>query len=221
MTTVMEEDKESPAQPVPGTENKPFIPPPNLAPPPPPPPSPMDSLPRSTPPPVSGAGPVKLKSAGSLDADDDDAIPAGAVPFNTRIIAGVIDLVVATGLYITAIILLPGFIEGLVGYGLSLGYLLTRDSLPFLGGQSVGKKAMKIQAVTLEGKSLVNNWEPTLIRNLPLVIPLLGLVEVFILLSREEKPERGRRLGDEWGKTKVIFETKPVLVDDSEPPAVI
>jgi len=36
------------------------------------------------------------------------------------------------------------------------------------------------------------------------MIPFFALVEIFILLSREGKPDHGRRLGDEWAKTKVI-----------------
>ena len=88
-----------------------------------------------------------------------------------------------------------------------MAYLVTRDSLPFLGGQSVGKKAMKLQAVTQQGASLVNNWEAALIRNGVLAIPLFAFVEVIILLTREDKPERGLRLGDEWSKTKVIVAT--------------
>ena len=82
---------------------------------------------------------------------------------------------------------------------------MTRDSLPFLGGQSVGKKAMKLRVVTQQGASLVNNWEAALIRNAVLAIPLFGFVELIILLTREDKPERGLRLGDEWAKTKVII----------------
>ena len=81
--------------------------------------------------------------------------------------------------------------------------------LQFLGGQSVGKKAMKIRAVTLDGKSLVNNWEPALIRNAILAIPVFPLIELFVLLTREGKPEQGRRLGDEWAKTKVVMAPEP------------
>jgi hypothetical protein len=45
-----------------------------------------------------------------------------------------------------------------------MAYFVTRDSLPFLGGQSVGKKAMKLTVVTLDDKSLSGNWEPAVIR---------------------------------------------------------
>jgi uncharacterized RDD family membrane protein YckC len=87
--------------------------------------------------------------------------------------------------------------------------MVTRDSLPFLGGQSVGKKAMKLQVVTLEDKPITGNWEAALIRNGVLLIPFFGLIEIYVLLTREDKPERGRRLGDEWAKTKVIIAVEP------------
>jgi uncharacterized RDD family membrane protein YckC len=197
---------------------KPVIPPPNLTPPPPPPRSPLDSGPRpsSAPPPIPPGDPsvrVKFRSSG----DDEDAPIRGAVPFNTRLTAAAIDTVVFIGIIIGLQLVLPAFADRLA-YLIALGYLITRDSLPFLGGQSVGKKAMKIKAVTLEGKSLVGNWETALIRNGVLIIPLFGLIELYILLTREEKPERGRRLGDEWAKTKVIFEEKPVSPDDDSGP---
>lgn len=198
---------------------RPVIPPPNLNPPPPPPQSPLDSGQQFTPMPSSMPSndgvKVKLRTGG----EDDDSPKHGVVPFNTRITAAVIDVVVSSGLLIGLTLLLPGFAQK-IGYLASLGYLITRDSLPFLGGQSIGKKAMKIKVVTLEGKSLVGNWEAAVIRNVALIIPLFGFVELFILLSREEKPERGRRLGDEWAKTKVIFEEKPVATEgeDSDTP---
>jgi uncharacterized RDD family membrane protein YckC len=163
-------------------------------------------LPSSAPPPppsVSDGVQVRLRTGG----DATDLSMQGVVPFNTRITAAVIDLAVSIGLTIGLTLLLPAFADK-IAYLASLGYLITRDSLPFLGGQSVGKKAMKIKAVTLEGKSLVGNWETALIRNVVLVIPPMGFVELIILLTREDKPERGRRLGDEWAKTKVIFEEK-------------
>ena len=218
MNQESETPEEIPSQGIP----RPVIPPPNLNPPPPPPLSPLDSRqPMTSPPPSMPSHDgvkVKLRDGGG----DDESQRHGVVPFNTRITAAVIDVVVSSGLLIGLTLLLPGFAQK-IGYLASLGYLITRDSLPFLGGQSIGKKAMKIKAVTLEGKSLVGNWETAFIRNVGLIIPLFGFVELFILLSREEKPERGRRLGDEWAKTQVIFDEKPVAtadeVSNSSPPA--
>ena len=210
-----ETPEEVPLQEIP----RPVIPPPNLNPPPPPLRSPLDDGPSLTTLP-SGDGGVKVKLRTS--GEDEDSPKRGVVPFNTRITAAVIDVVVSAGLSIGLTLLLPNFAHK-IAYLASLGYLITRDSLPFLGGQSIGKKAMKIKVVTLEGKSLVGNWESAVIRNIPLIIPLFGFVELFILLSREEKPERGRRLGDEWAKTQVVFDEKPIAtegdVSNSSPPA--
>jgi uncharacterized RDD family membrane protein YckC len=127
------------------------------------------------------------------------------VPIATRLIAGVIDVVIAASLMVTMIMILPSF-TSMLGYVAYAGYLIARDSLPFLGGQSVGKKVMKIRAVTLDGQSLVGKWETALIRSGVLLIPIFGFVEMIVLVTREGKPDVGRRLGDEWAKTKVIFE---------------
>ncbi len=186
----------------------PFIPPPNLSPPPPPPPSPLSS-------PGSAAVKVNLRGATDTDTDDDGAPAKGAAPFNTRATAAVIDGVVAAGIIIGLSFLLPGFAHKLAWLA-GMAYLVTRDSLPFLGGQSVGKKAMKLRAVTLDGQPLVGNWEVALIRNGVLIIPLFAVVELYILLTREDKPERGRRLGDEWAKTKVIIEEMPPVREPGE-----
>lgn len=135
----------------------------------------------------------------------EDEQVSDVVPFNTRAIAAIIDVVISVGLQIAVQIVMPGFLSRL-GWMVGLGYLVTRDCLPFLGGQSVGKKAMHLRAVTLDGKSLAGNWEQGLIRSAVLAIPFFALVELFILLTREGKPDQGRRLGDEWAKTKVILE---------------
>ncbi len=101
------------------------------------------------------------------------------------------------------------FVLGLVSSSLSmigalvaLAYAVLRDCLPFLNGQSIGKKIMKIKAVTEDGKSLSGNWGPGIIRNVVLFIPLFPLVELIVLASAKGKPLR--RLGDQWAKTKVI-----------------
>lgn len=180
------------------SQNKPVvIPPPDLARPP--------AL-------VSGQvaeSPVKVKIRDVQNADHDGSLAAGLASFNSRATAAVIDMVVAAGVAIGLAFISPGFADRLAWLA-GIAYLVTRDSLPFLGGQSVGKKAMKLRTVTRGGDSLVGNWQAALIRNGVLAIPLFAFVELFILLSREDKPERGLRLGDEWAKTKVIIEeTRP------------
>jgi len=81
-----------------------------------------------------------------------------------------------------------------------------RDCLPFLDGQSVGKKLLKLRAVNEAGESLSGKYSEGIIRNLVLLIPFFGIVELIILITKNGKPEGLRRLGDEWGKTRVIVE---------------
>lgn len=189
---------------------KPHVPPPDLLKNVPPPSPPVD-----TPPPVpSGiehvprvkAAPVAVRIAPETKEEDETA--EKIAPFNTRVIAAVIDCVVAFGLHLAVLVIFPSFMSK-IGWLLAMAYMVTRDSLPFLGGQSVGKKAMKLKAVTLDGQSLAGNWEKSLIRSGVLAIPVFPLIELFVLLSREDKKGQGIRLGDEWAKTKVIVVKEP------------
>lgn len=200
----------------PGTSSipKPVIPPPSIPTPGTPPPPPISTGPSQTPAPAANPGAavnVKIRKEG-----EELVIPGvTAVPFNTRAIAVVIDSLVAFGIMLTLKLILPGqMFSSLISWAAYLGYWLTRDSLPFLNGQSIGKKAMKIRAVTLDGRSLSGNWEAGAIRNAPLCIPIFGLVELIVLLTRENTADRGRRLGDEWGKTKVIAEVPKTEGED-------
>ena len=178
---------------------------PNAAPPPPP------DLPQT--PPTIPAGPdapphsppsVRIRETG--DNDDEDHPAAGALaPFNSRVIAAVIDMFVATGLGMAVFFILPHFFAGNLAWLTSAAYMVTRDSLRFLP-RSVGKTAMKLRVVTLDNQTLTEKWETALVRNAILAIPFFPLIELVVLLTREDKPERGRRLGDEWAKTKVIVE---------------
>lgn len=81
-------------------------------------------------------------------------------------------------------------------------YFFTKDSLPFLGGQSVGRKLMKIKCVTADGQSMAGQWGPCAIRQIVLFIPFFGLVELYCVLIKNK--DTGLRLGDEWAKTKVV-----------------
>jgi uncharacterized RDD family membrane protein YckC len=150
-----------------------------------------------------GEAAVKVRILNAENTADGEPLAGGLAPFNARVLAVLIDVVVMIGLQISVSFFLPGFASR-IAWLVGLAYLVTRDSLAFLGGQSIGKKVMKLKVVTVDGKSLVNNWEPALIRNGVLAIPFFAVVELIVLLIREDKPERGRRLGDEWGKTKVI-----------------
>jgi uncharacterized RDD family membrane protein YckC len=195
---------------------KPAIPPPDLSRAAPAPPSPLDSLPKSSSPPPMPSGNVGARV--HLHGAADAPVVTGEVPINSRILAAVLDLLVAGGLAIAVSFILPWF-GSRIAWLVSAAYLLTRDSLPFLDGQSVGKKAMKLKVVTLDGSSLAGNWEVGAIRNAILMVPFVGiLIELIVLLTREDKPERGRRLGDEWAKTKVIVVPNSMPVDEAGPP---
>lgn len=192
------------------------IPPPDLPPPSLPPTldasSPGD--PANAPGAAPGSSQVNVRIRDQADPSESEPQAGGFAPFNSRIIAALIDIVLAAGLQLAALWILPGFANR-IAWLVGLAYLITRDSLPFLGGQSVGKKAMKLKVVTLDGKSLAGNWEPALIRNGVLAIPFFPFIELFILLTREDKPGRGLRLGDEWAKTKVIIAEDPPGPDEN------
>jgi uncharacterized RDD family membrane protein YckC len=108
----------------------------------------------------------------------------------SRIVAYIIDVV---------LIILVSFVP-FVGWVAGVVYAITRDALPFLEGQSVGKKAMGLRAVTEDGQALTNNWGPSIIRNIVLFIPLFPLVELIVMLTND----KNLRLGDQWAKTQVI-----------------
>lgn len=150
------------------------------------------------------AAPVAQPKAetAKIDPFDGDVVPEPGTEaaFDNRVIAAIIDGFVAGGVSIFADVVLP---SGLA-YMIAAAYILVRDALPFLEGQSVGKKLMKIRAVGANGEKLTNDWKTSVIRNISMAIPLFGLVEAYILYQKKEKGEPLIRLGDEWAKTKVV-----------------
>jgi hypothetical protein len=179
------------------------VPPPNLEPPPPPSAQPMPDIP-PPPPPVAASSepPPKAKFDADAGADEEESVVAqlaGEAPFDSRLIAGIIDGFVAG--------ILMGIVMGLstlLGWLLWIGYMLAKDSLPFLDGQSIGKKLMKLRAVDAQGKSLSGNWEVGIKRNIFLAIPFLNLYEAYVLYQKKEQHLPLRRTGDDTAKTKVI-----------------
>jgi uncharacterized RDD family membrane protein YckC len=156
------------------------------------------------PPAQAAEKPGKLK----MDADDEEVTkPVGDAAFEARVVATIIDSFIAVGIYMVLAAMWT-----LLGNLALLGYLLTRDALPFLEGQSIGKKIMKLRAVTMEGKSLTGNWQASIVRNLSLVIPFFGLVEAYILYSRQGGNGALQRFGDEWAKTRVVTVTGPSAI---------
>ena len=122
------------------------------------------------------------------------------------------------------------FLGGII----SVLYLLFKDALPYIVFQeeewknkSVGKKIMNIEVLSLEGKTI--DLSISAKRNVPLTIgsfiaivpvigwilgPMLGaifaIVELILLLTNEEN----MRLGDRWGKTRVIMKEKDKISKD-------
>ncbi len=149
----------------------------------------------------------------SETAEPTDSPIAGAdATFGDRAVAFLIDAAVAIALVIAGLILtfIVGFVSSTLGNLLGsvvnlvgLAYILTRDCLPQLDGLGVGKKVMKIRAVTMDGKPLTGNYEKGVIRNLPLIV---AIVEVIVLIVRKDNHPL-QRLGDDFAKTKVVKES--------------
>ncbi len=145
--------------------------------------------------PKSEPEPVEEISASASDGVETDLVK--------RLLGLLIDGIAASFIgYLVLLITGSGFLQ----YAVIGLVMLTRDSLPFLDGQSIGKKAMRIRAVSEEGASLSGDWVTGATRNLLFAVPLLGVIECFIMLSRSGNVGAGRRLGDDWAKTKVIAE---------------
>ena len=104
------------------------------------------------------------------DAPSSPATVDGELaPLGPRIGAAVIDCVIASVLGIVlSFIASPLY---LIGWA---SYLLVRDALPFLDGQSIGKKLLGLRAVTAEGKSLSGDFKSSALRN----VPMLSLIHI-------------------------------------------
>lgn len=202
----MENEPVPPSSSVPPPPDIPPPPPPSVPPPPdipPPPPAASMVPPVSAPPPspaASSSSPAKFDS----DEEDEGHVVGAAdgvkeAAFDTRLIAGFIDGVIA------AILMNILFkLSWILGWGGYMAYFAVRDSLPFLNGQSPGKKLMKICAVDANGKNLSGNWALGITRNWIMAIPFAPLYEAYVLYSKKEAHMPLRRLGDDWAKTKVV-----------------
>lgn len=119
-----------------------------------------------------------------------------------RFLGALLDVIIITGVI--------SLFEKVIGDGLlsaiAIALLwLTRDSLPFLNGQSIGKVVMKTKAIKEDGSSLAGDWKTGAIRNILFIFPIIGvIIEGAVLLTRREGSKAGLRLGDQWAKTKVI-----------------
>lgn len=87
-----------------------------------------------------------------------------------------------------------------VGSLVALAYFFTKDTLPFLDGQSIGKRLMKIKVINAEtGEEITENYGAGVIRVLSLIIPIFNIVDAVMVLNTDRL-----RFGDKWAKTKVI-----------------
>lgn len=125
-----------------------------------------------------------------MEIEDKDYIVGYPLATPTdRILAGLIDWLIIGLLSIT------GF-----GAILGIGYLLTKESLPLFDGQSIGKRLIGIRVVDNDSyKSIKNQYEKSLIRNITLLIPVFQFIDAFMIFSSDRK-----RFGDQWAKTIVI-----------------
>ncbi len=107
-----------------------------------------------------------------------------------RLAAGAIDFIIC--------LLLLGL--PLLNIILPIGYLLLRDALPFLKGQSLGKKLLKLRVLDeASGQPITGKYDKAVLRSLPHLIPLFNILDVALLFSSESK-----RYGDKWANTTIV-----------------
>ncbi len=93
------------------------------------------------------------------------------------------------------------FLFPLGGWILSLAYLLFRDALPFLNGQSAGKRFFQLRVVKkVSLRPITRNYKRSFKRSITLLVPIVNLVDIFMYFTR------GGRAGDQWADTLVIDE---------------
>ena len=98
-----------------------------------------------------------------------------------------------------------------VGWLWAILYIFTKDALPFLGGQSIGKKAMGLRVVNMEtGKPIKGDYGAAITRQISLFIPFFGFVDACMVFSAE-----GLRFGDKWAKT-VVVKNSPALDQEAK-----
>lgn len=121
-----------------------------------------------------------------------------------RFVAAFIDGIV--GYLPTWILAFISFKLIFVGYLIAIAYLLTKDAIPatsgFFGGQSIGKKLMKIKVIKEDtGAGIEGDWGSAIVRQVSLMIPIFGFVDALMVFGDEKK-----RFGDKWANTIVVKE---------------
>jgi uncharacterized RDD family membrane protein YckC len=115
-----------------------------------------------------------------------------------RLLGGLIDWIVVLVIYY----LLKGLVGWSLSYLVAAAYILVRDALPFLEGQSIGKKVMKTRGVHEDsGAPITNDYRTSFLRNIFLFIPIVSLIDALFIFSGDRK-----RLGDRIAKTIVVYD---------------
>ncbi len=153
------------------------------------------------------SSPQSERSEQSFESLPEPSLSSPPSLFRSRAFAALIDVSVACSFFVLGLLLFPEP-PRIIPFVLGALYLLTKDSLGILNGQSIGKKLMKLRVLNRNRRSLSGNYRTGLMRNLSwFAAPL----EFAILYVREDECNRGRRLGDDWANTTVVPEEKPVL----------
>ncbi|WP_430812174.1 MULTISPECIES: RDD family protein [unclassified Carboxylicivirga] len=109
--------------------------------------------------------------------------------FVERLLAAIIDTSLVLGLSLFPRI---GWLFGLI-------YFLFKDCLPFLKGQSFGRRLFHLKVVSIaDQQNLVGKPDKAMIRQIILLIPVLNLIELYLFCFTNI------RLGAKWSDTKVI-----------------
>src|SRR5687768_10282480 len=73
------------------------------------------------------------------------------------------------------------FVIPIAGIFIAIAYGLMKDTLPFLDGQSIGKRAMGIRVIkNASGQKLTGDYGAGIVRQISLYIPLFGILDAFM-----------------------------------------
>lgn len=105
-----------------------------------------------------------------------------------------------------SILLILAYLIPILGALIGVAYYLFKDALPFLNGQSIGKKIFQIEVQErFDNSAIKNEFGLSFTRSIPVLIPILNLVELVLIFSKK------RRFGDQWAKTFVVMKDKGVI----------
>ncbi len=71
-----------------------------------------------------------------------------------------------------------------LGITIALGYICFKDALPFLNGQSIGKKMLGIKVADANtGTDIKGKYLTAFLREVPTFIPLVSLIDALIIFG--------------------------------------